>query len=179
MLSQQLKSMVPNIVVTHQMMPRDNLDLFRLFGGIFNKEQKAEAFCTEFEKALRDVSTTSRRMPERRVIMFVSKAPWTCISQNTYSSRVLDLVRWRTVGDDKRVRFPKIKITKSLLSKTDILLFSTSPFRFNQDDILDFFDEYDCASNSVSLIDGEMISWGGKRAIDGLQYLQKFAQELK
>jgi ABC-type Fe3+-hydroxamate transport system substrate-binding protein len=176
-LAREIKTFAPNLIVTHQMMPRDNLELFRLLGGIFHQEQKAEQLCTVFDKTLREVSAAAREWPERRVIYFIGKDPWTTVSQNTYISRMLDLVRWRTVGDDKRVRYPKLKITKSLLSKTDILLYSTEPFQFNKDDVLDFQEEYDCVGKPAHLIDGQMVSWYGSRSIKGLSYLQNFVQE--
>ncbi|UUZ50195.1 helical backbone metal receptor [Massilia sp. B-10] len=40
-----LAEFVPNVIVTHPLGPRDNLDLARLLGGIFCAEQQAEALC--------------------------------------------------------------------------------------------------------------------------------------
>ena len=41
-LTQSLRDFVPNIVVTHPIVPRDNLDLYRLVGAMFNRVTKAE-----------------------------------------------------------------------------------------------------------------------------------------
>ena len=171
-LAREIGKTVPNIIVTHPMVPRDNIDLFRLMGGIFRREAGADKLCTEFDKALRAVSVASRRSRERRVLYFVWKDPWMTVSRNTYIARMLDIIRWRTILNDPAVRYPKVEITKSVLSKADVLLFSSEPYKFTEDDIEDFRETYGCGSKTLRLVDGEMISWYGSRVIKGLEYLQ-------
>ena len=49
-----LADVVPNVIVTHPMAPRDNLELYRLLGGIFRKEREANVLCERFERAVTD-----------------------------------------------------------------------------------------------------------------------------
>jgi ABC-type Fe3+-hydroxamate transport system substrate-binding protein len=174
-LAHEISKTVPHIIVTHPMVPRDNIDLFRLMGGVFRREAPAEKLCTAFEKALRAVSVAVRRSPERRALYFVWKDPWMTVSRNTYISRMLDIIRWRTILSDPAVRYPKIEITKSVLSKADVLLFSSEPYKFGEEDIEIFRETYDCGGKMLRMVDGEMISWYGSRAIKGLEYLQSLA----
>ncbi|HZX28678.1 MAG TPA: helical backbone metal receptor, partial [Telluria sp.] len=45
----EIARFVPHVVVTHPNAPRDNLDLVRLMGGIFCREEQAECWCADFE----------------------------------------------------------------------------------------------------------------------------------
>ncbi len=46
-----LAEFIPHIVVTHPNTPRDNLELARLMGAIFQADAAAEAWCAQFEQA--------------------------------------------------------------------------------------------------------------------------------
>src|SRR6201992_2194362 len=48
--AEALAKFVPNVVVTHPLGPRDNLDLYRQMGREFDREAQAEAMCERFER---------------------------------------------------------------------------------------------------------------------------------
>lgn len=178
-LTRSLREFVPNIVVTHPLVPRDNLDLYRLVGGMFNRVNKAEGLCYDFENAFRSVATFAPRLPERRVLYLVWKDPWLAVSRNTYVGRMLDLVRWRSLVDDPKLRFPQIDISQKTLKEIDIVFLATEPYRFGAADIEAFTKTFDCNGKVVRSIDGALVSWYGSRAIPGLKYLRETAAELK
>lgn len=178
-LADALRDFVPNLVVTHPLMPRDNLDLFRMLGGIFERHERAEALCQDFEKALRSVMTFAPRLKDRRVLYLIWKDPWLTVSPNTYIARMLDLVRWRNVAVDTKVRYPSVQITPKLLEAVDVILFSTEPYRFTEEDVEAFRAKFRTGRKTLRMIDGEMISWYGSRAIEGLTYLRQAATETK
>lgn len=177
-LSRSLRDFVPNIVVTHPIVPRDNLDLYRLVGGIFNRVSKAEGLCYDFENAFRAVATFAPRLPERRVLYLVWKDPWMAVSRNTYIGRMLDLVRWRSLIDDPKVRYPQVEMAK-VIKDADIVFLATEPYRFGGADIDALKKTFDCKGKVVRSIDGALVSWYGSRAIPGLKYLRETAAELK
>lgn len=177
-LTQSLRDFVPNIVVTHPIVPRDNLDLYRLVGGIFNRVSKAEGLCYDFETAFRSLATFAPRLPERRVLYLVWKDPWMAVSRNTYIGRVLDLVRWRCLIDDPKVRYPQVDMAK-VIKHADIVFLATEPYRFSAADIDAFKKTFDYKGKVVRSIDGALVSWYGSRAIPGLKYLRETAAELK
>lgn len=178
-LADALRAFVPHLVVTHPLMPRDNLDLFRMVGGIFDRHERAEALCQDFEKALRSVMTFAPRLRDLRVLYLIWKDPWMTVSPNTYIARMLDLVRWRNVTSDTKVRYPSVQITPKLLETVDIVLFSSEPYSFSEEDIEAFRVKYRTGRKTLRMIDGEMISWYGSRAIQGLTYLRQMATDTK
>jgi ABC-type Fe3+-hydroxamate transport system substrate-binding protein len=178
-LAEALRLFVPNLIVTHPLQPRDNLDLFRMLGGIFDRAERAEALCQDFEIALRSVMTFAPRLADKRVLYLIWKDPWMTVSPNTYIARMLELVRWRTVSADTRVRYPTVQLTQKLLDGVDIVLFSTEPFKFTEDHIVEFREKFNLSNKTMRMIDGEMISWYGSRAIQGLEYLRHTATETK
>src|SRR4029453_4098059 len=47
----ELRQLVPPVVFTHPVAPGDNLELYRLLGGIFGREAEAERLAADFETA--------------------------------------------------------------------------------------------------------------------------------
>lgn len=161
------------VVVTHPVAPADNLGLYRLVGGLFGRRDVAEALCARFEDALAGLQRRAAGLPRRRVLYLIWKDPWMTVSRDTYISRMLDLVNWETVGDDPRVRYPTIDLDGSILDGTDLVLFSSEPFPFRKRHLEAFSERFPGVRFTV--IDAEMVSWYGSRAIKGLQYLRDFA----
>ena len=164
---------VPHSVVTHPIEPRDNLALYRLLGGIFGREREAEAACAAFGRGT--AALKAKSWPLRRVLYLIWREPWRTVSRDTYISRLLDLVNWRTVCHDPDMRYPAIEIDTGLLRETDIILFSTEPFSFTEASIEEFRARYGAAGPRLALFDGEYGSWYGTRAIRALDYLAEFA----
>ena len=183
----QLAGFVPNLIVTHPLGPLDNPPLYRLLGGIFGREERAGELCEAFRKAYADAVSACLGLPRERVLYLIWKSPWMTVSRDTYVSRTLAAVGWDTVEFESKDRYPKIELTAQLLSRLDRVLLSSEPYAFREkhlDEIrqllaaagTDFvptpIEESDSAV-TVSLIDGEMTSWYGGRAIDGMKYLSR------
>jgi hypothetical protein len=66
------------------------------------------------------------------------------------------------------VRYPEVDLA-ALGSKVDRVLLSSEPFHFKEHHLAEVAAAVPGAA--VSLIDGEMTSWYGSRAIAGLDYL--------
>lgn len=163
------------VIVTHPLTPEDNVPLYRLIGGIFNRVAEAEALVGRFEQSLAALRQVV--WPERRVLYLIWRKPWMGISQETYISRMLALVGWETLPTESQVRYPELPLDKALLDQVDLVLFSSEPYRFLPEDLIAFANDYDFPIDKLRLIDGEMTSWYGSRAIQGLQYLQHLAHE--
>lgn len=163
-----LAEFVPNVVVTHPLSPRDNLDLYRQMGETFGVEAEAERMCAEFEGAY-DRALASRG-PERKVLYLIWRDPWMTISPETYIAQTLSLFGWETVPCETAERYPQIDITAY---DVDRVLLSSEPFHFKQHHVEEVEALLPGVAN-VSLIDGEMTSWYGSRAIRGLDYLADF-----
>ncbi len=170
---------IPTVVVTHPNRPGDNLRLFRLLGGIFHQQQAAEHLCRQFEEAYASLLQASVQFQERKVIYLIWQKPWMTVSRETYISQMLALVHWHTLPVDATVRYPEIDISQDLLNDTELILFSSEPYAFNQRDLALFQQRYHCDRIPLRLIDGSMTSWYGSRSIKGLGYLRDLAQDLQ
>lgn len=170
-----LAHVVPHIIVTHPLAPRDNLDLYRLLGGIFNCAERAAALCLQFTRTLDDVTAACRELPRQDVLYLIWRAPWMTVSRDTYISRALALIGWDTQPAVCDRRYPEIELDSALLAAPDHILLSSEPYRFRErhlDEIRKLLPAH--ARTRVALIDGEMTSWYGSRAIRGLAYLKDF-----
>ena len=209
-----LANFVPHVIVTHPQEPRDNLDLYRLFGHVFAREREAEALCGRFDTAWSSLeqARAASSWPERRVLYLIWKDPWMTIARETYIASMLALIGWEQVdvskpmsslarkrecsdlepttlgsrvrGNRGRVamnggsqRYPAIDLARAARS-ADLVLLSSEPYRFTAEHVAEVAAA--CAIDDgrvvdVRLVDGELLSWYGSRAIAGLDYLGRLA----
>jgi ABC-type Fe3+-hydroxamate transport system substrate-binding protein len=167
-----LAAFVPHIVVTHPLAPRDNLDLARLLGGIFGAGAQAEAWCAQFEQAWAQLQSAPKG-PPANVLYCIWQDPWMSISADTYIARMMAEIGWRTpqLG---AARYPVFSWSDALVDSIDGVLLSTEPYRFTQAHA-DALEKQ--IGKPVHLVDGEMMSWYGSRAVAGLDYVRALAQQ--
>ena len=169
---------VPELIVTHPLAPIDNLALYRLIGGIFGREDQAEALCGEFEAAYAALQTAARAFPLDRVLYLIWKNPWMTVSRDTYVSRMLALVKWETVPAECSDRYPEIRLDSGVLDAADAVLLSSEPYSFREGHVAELRADPLLAKKRIALIDGAMTAWYGSRAIEGLGYLRRFRETL-
>ncbi|MFL6672620.1 MAG: helical backbone metal receptor [Massilia sp.] len=170
---ERLAEFVPNIVVTHPLAPRDNLALARLMGGIFGAEEPAEAWCAAFEReyaALRALPPG----PPRTVLYCIWQDPWMSVSRDTYIANMLAELGWQ-VPQLGAARYPRFEWSEALAGQLDAVLLSTEPYRFTEAHA-DALEKQ--LGKPVFLVDGEMMSWYGSRALAGLRYLRELREML-
>jgi Periplasmic binding protein len=177
-----LAEFVPNVVVTHPQEPRDNLALYRQMGETFGREVEAEALCERFEAAY--ARATASPGPEQTVLYLIWRDPWMTVAPETYIAQTLALFGWRPpegvvdLGNpegDKDLqppRYPEIDLAEFV--GVDRVLLSSEPFHFKQQHVAEA--EELVPGAKVGLIDGEMTSWYGSRAIAGLDYLADYTR---
>jgi len=170
---------VPNVIVTHPTGPLDNPPLYRLFGGIFRAEAEAQRLAREFEAAYRNAIEATSKLPRERVLYLIWKDPWMTISRDTYIARTLESVGWDRIDVGSPDRYPTLYL-ESVLGRVDRVLLSSEPYAFRQRDVEAVREAMNVSSPvpghavptvTVSLIDAEMTSWYGSRAIEGMRYL--------
>ncbi|NSX17222.1 ABC transporter substrate-binding protein [Cupriavidus taiwanensis] len=183
----EIRAFVPNVIVTHPCAPEDNFGLYRLLGGIFGCHAEAESLCAALQAQLDAIRV--RPWPARRVLYAIWQDPWMTVSRDTYISRMLALANWHTWpegsaalqgcvdGDCSRPnapgeRYPTFRWSDALVRELDLVLLSTEPYRFTEDHA-DALERQ--LGKPVLLVDGEMLSWYGSRAVDGVRYLAALA----
>lgn len=173
---QAIAAFTPHVVVTHPLEPDDNLGLYRLAGELFGKRAEAEGLCDEFARARDELEAASASLPRRRVLYLIWHDPWMTISRDTYISKTLALANWQTAFHDPDTRYPQVPADEALLADTDLVLFSSEPFPF-KDTHMDTLRKLTGDTDTpFEFIDGEMTSWYGSRAVEGLRYLRHFAR---
>jgi len=165
-----LARFVPNVIVTHPLAPLDNFVLYRQVGKAFGREREAEMLCDRFDLAFRAVQ--ERIFEKKKALYLIWKDPWMTVSRDTYVSRMLGLFGLQTVPETAESRYPKLT---NLDVGAETILLSTEPYRFGEKHRKDLEQQ---TKLPVHLIDGEMTSWYGPRAIEGLRYLADFRRSI-
>jgi hypothetical protein len=179
--AEALAEFVPHVVVTHPLRPHDNFDLYRQMGEAFGREWEAEQMCERFERTYeRALVGAAERGEERRVLYLIWRDPWMTVAPDTYIAETLALFGWHNqphvlchpVGDKGHgARYPEVDLAE-FAGKVDRVLLSSEPFHFKAEHVAEV--EGLVPGAAVSLIDGEMTSWYGSRAIAGLDYLAEY-----
>lgn len=175
-LADALAKFVPNLVVTHPLGPADNPALYRLIGGLFGRRGEAEALCVRFWAAL--AAASAAIWPRRDVLYLIWKDPWMAVSRDTYISRTLALFGLGTLPAAAQSRYPEISLDAPFVRDACLVLLSSEPYAFRKKHVEELSRRPEWAGKPALLIDGEMTSWYGSRAIAGLQYLHRFVAAL-
>lgn len=180
-MAAELRELGIDVIVTHPMHPDENPALYSLIGGAFGAEAAADALAARYAHARAQLDN-SGGFPQKNVLYLIWKDPWMAISGDTYIANMLGLVNWQVTtpgahpllsGD--AARYPEVELDGETLNDVDLVLFSTEPFAFTDEDIETFRRTLPSHADKAYLIDGEMTSWYGSRAIRGLSYLHDFA----
>ncbi|HRF11006.1 MAG: vitamin B12-transporter protein BtuF [Candidatus Accumulibacter phosphatis] len=170
-----LSDFVPHLIVTHPLAARDNLELYRMLGGIFGREKEAEALCADFEHAWAALGALANGLPRQQVLYLIWREPWLSVARDTYISRMLAAAGWDTLPLASLVRYPEIDLPE-LVREAEIVFLSSEPYPFRARHLHPLTEHL--PGIRVALIDGEMVSWYGSRAIQGLAYLRELRASL-
>ncbi len=170
-----MRAYVPQVVVTHPNTPQDNAALYRLVGALFAREAAAAALCASLEAALADCAAllASGQVPRERVLYLCWKDPWMSVAADTYIAATLAAVGWDVLhgpgGFAGAARYPQVELDDTVPRVQRVLL-STEPYLFTDAHVRELAARF--PQVPVQLIDAEMTSWYGSRAVPGLRYLR-------
>lgn len=166
-----MRPFVPHIVVTHPNAPEDNLALYALLGGLFGATAQAEALAAALRAELE--RCRAGVWPRERVLYLIWKDPWMTIAADTYIARTLARVGWDVTtppgGLTGAARYPRVDDLGAAAGAVDRVLLSSEPYLFSEAHAAALRTEVTAA---VQLIDAEMTSRYGSRAIRALAYLR-------
>ena len=173
--AEALADFVPHVIVTHPCMPEDNIALYRLFGGLFGRAEAAARLCAGLEEALAEARALRLQVVDESVLYLIWREPWMTVSPATYIASMLERVGWICRPDALEPRYPSFDWNASWLADVERVFLSSEPYRFRAPHV----DEVRALSGKpAALIDGEMVSWYGSRAIAGVRYLIALRREL-
>jgi ABC-type Fe3+-hydroxamate transport system substrate-binding protein len=169
------REFVPHVIVTHPGAPEDNARLYALFGAIFDRERDAAALTVELAAALVDLDTAVTGLPRESVLYVIWKKPWMTVSRATYIAATLARAGWDTLPAVAAVRYPQLADDDPAWRAAGRVLLSSEPYAFRERDVRER--ALHCG-RPVHLVDGEMTSWYGPRAIAGLRHLARLRREM-
>jgi ABC-type Fe3+-hydroxamate transport system substrate-binding protein len=176
-----LAQFIAHVIVTHPIAPHDNLELYRLLGGIFGVPARAEALCTRLLQETDTLRTLMGRsnLPARLMLYCIWQDPWMTISHDTYIANMMAQIGWRAwvpapAAGQALARYPQFDWADASLGQIDGVLLSTEPYRFTERHVEALERQI---GKPVFLVDGEMMSWYGSRAIAGCRYLRQLADD--
>lgn len=175
-----LQAMGAEVVVTHPNGPEDNhalIDqLVQAFGHLPGVAERA----VRLQQALGDELVHSRAFVSspQCVLYLIWHGPWMTVARDTYISRMLATVGWRTCpalegGAHGAARYPVVRGDEPWLASVQRVLLSSEPFRFDDAHLREA--QALCPQAIVQRVDGELVSWYGPRAVPGLRYLRELA----
>ena len=175
-----LRDFVPEIVVTHPCGPEDVAALIAQVAATFaaapGVAERAAALDAELQSEL--LATLPKGRPAVPVLYLIWREPWMTVARDTYLARMLARVNLQTLpevhgGATGAARYPVVTGTEPWLAQVEQVLLSSEPYTFGEQ----HFDEVHrlCPNARVRLVDGEMLSWFGARAVPGLRYLRELA----
>lgn len=174
---ERLAEHVPNVIVTHPLRAVDTLDLFDRFGRTFDRMPQAARLSTAW-RAARD-EARARQWRALRVVYLIWKEPWMTVSRDTFIADMLAQVGLDVVVPDSTRRYPEVDWAALPPASADLILFSSEPYRFRERDTRAFAEAHGLAPHRCLTIDGEMTSWYGPRAIEGLHYLTRLRSTIE
>ena len=163
---------VPHVFVTHPISPQDNIALFESLGALFGKHEHAKQLQNKFNRRLNTFGNTSA-FSEQSVLYLIWKDPWMAVNRQTYIAEMLKLINWQVTCGGAENRYPEV-LLEEFSGRVDRVLLSSEPYAFREKHVLEVA-RLVGPQTSVSLVDGEMLSWYGSRAIHGLEYLLQLA----
>ncbi|HEY0877806.1 MAG TPA: helical backbone metal receptor [Zeimonas sp.] len=173
----RLAAFVPEIVVTHPITVDDNLALIESFGERFSVPELAQRIADRQREAMHRLRT--RRFTPVDVLYLIWKDPWMSIGRETFIAHMLATVALRSVVADAQPRYPVVEDPSVDARAARVVLLSSEPYRFVERHRAAL--QRAAGARGAALfatIDGEMTSWYGTRAIDGLHYLLGYRDAL-
>ncbi len=171
---------VPQIVVTHPLGPEDNIALIEQLVAHFGRVAGVRERAAELTLALQNElgQTQADAWPEQQVLYLIWREPWMTVARDTYLSRMLARVNMLTLpdvlgGDTGAARYPVLTGSEAWLPQVQRVLLSSEPYAFGSQHLEQA--QRLCPNSRVQLVDGEMLSWFGARAVPGLRYLRQMA----
>lgn len=165
-----LAEFIPHVIVTHPLTVHDNIALYRLLGHIFDVQPRAAQLCQQLEAALKQLPAPAVC---RKVLYCIWKDPWMTVAADTYIAAALRLIGWQVwQPTGNPARYPAFDWDMLPAGAIDAVLLSSEPYRFSQAELAELQQQL---TVPVCLVDGEMISWYGSRAIAAVDYLQGLA----
>lgn len=152
----------------------DASSMIRSIGEMVEKQHSAQWIATKIEERFAELGI-EQKDKIKRVAYLVWRKPWMVAGAATFSSAVLEKAGLVNVfqGVDGYPEITDIQIRKG---EPEVVMLPSEPFPFNERNVLEMRSL--CPGASVSLVDGQLLSWYGSRLLRTPDYLRALKQNL-
>jgi ABC-type Fe3+-hydroxamate transport system substrate-binding protein len=165
------------VVATHPQTPADNRGLYALLGTLFSREQEACELTAAFDAAM--AAPEFATSVSLGVLYLIWRDPWMTISTDTYIANMLELGGMQVVATESPDRYPQVDPKEPAWQNADAILLSSEPYPFREKHLAEVRDLACEAGKIVRLVDGELLSWYGSRAVSGVSYARQLGHEVR
>jgi Periplasmic binding protein len=176
--AEALRAFVPQVIVTHPCGPADVDALIAQIAGTFAALPGVADRAAALRAELRDELAATTVRADVPVLYLIWRQPWMTVARDTYISRLLARVGWRTLpvtcgGEHGAARYPTLLGDEPWLAGVREVLLSSEPYAFTAEHVAHA--QTLCPRARVRLVDGELLSWYGPRTARGLRYLRELS----
>jgi ABC-type Fe3+-hydroxamate transport system substrate-binding protein len=173
--AEALRAFVPQVIVTHPGGPEDVDGLISQLADAFSALPGVADRADAVRAELRDQLAATTVRADVAVLYLIWREPWMTVARDTYISRLLARVGWRTLplqdgGEHGAARYPTVQGDEPWLADVREVLLSSEPYAFTAEHVTHA--QSLCPQARVRLVDGELLSWYGPRTAAGLRYLR-------
>ncbi|MFV8226757.1 ABC transporter substrate-binding protein [Christiangramia aquimixticola] len=144
----------------------DNAELIRMYGEIFDCEEKASDLNRRIDEKVKDLQQVVENSREKKVAYFIWKKPWMIAGKGTFIDKMLQLNKFENICS--KARYPEISLEKLKNKTLDLCLLSSEPFPFEEK----HKEIFTGLADEVLIVDGEYFSWYGSRLIKAMDYFK-------
>jgi len=149
----------------------DSLELIRQYGEIFEVAGKASEIIEKIQLEKAGFQEYIKDFPERKVAYFIWKNPWMVAGKDTFIDHLLELNRFKNAFLEEDSRYPEISLAQLDEREVEVVLLSTEPFPFKEEDVEAL--EKEVKLGYIQIVDGEYFSWYGSRLTAAFTYFRK------
>ncbi|MAN58500.1 MAG: cobalamin-binding protein [Flavobacteriaceae bacterium] len=146
----------------------ESLEMIALVGQLFGKELEATGLISEIEGEKKEFVAFSEKLPRKKVAYLIWKDPFMAVGSHTFIDGMLKLNNFENIFAGSESRYPEIEL--EALKTADLVLLSTEPFPFKDEDAAQL---EKVLKTEVRVVDGEYFSWYGSRMANAFRYFTK------
>jgi hypothetical protein len=109
----------------------DNLALYALLGGVFDRDAAAARLAADFAAARAELAALAATLPREAVLYPIWRGPWMTVRRDTYIAAMLAAAGWDTLPQQASVRYPEFAWDAPWLAGVARVLLPSEPYAFS------------------------------------------------
>lgn len=174
---QKLSKKIP-VYVSDIASPEEGMDFATDMGELTGKTVEAEMLVDRLEFAYGELIKASANYSPKKVLYLIWKDPYMAAGTDTYISKMMEycgLENCLQILLEKGFRYPKLEVEEIIALQPDLILFSSEPYPFKENQIRALESETEIPGKYVN---GELFSWYGSRILHTLPETGEVIQEI-